>query len=205
MSLPADPDLRYGPGGEVRPAVYAGTRILADFERAPATTQAEFWAAIGKNADEEHSRDRAIFLLHGVRPRGQYHRIRWDQRWRRRAYNRRLHEQRGFKDSGFQQPDAERLKAIDAEEYVEALTGESVGRSRKILCPLPEHDERTPSFHVRGTTWRCYGCNRYGTIYDLAGALWGLEMSGPDFLELHAKLMERFGTLAAAGPRAEGF
>lgn len=171
----------------------SGAQRLAAFSRAPAATQREFWDAIKRNAERERKMDRGIEALHGLRPRGQDRLIRWDERWEKRAYNRRFHEERGFKDTGFQLPEAERLKEIPAEDYVRELTGEEPGRDRKIRCPLPEHDERTPSFHVRGTTWKCYGCNRHGTIYDLASALWDLPLRGEGFLDLHKRLMERFG------------
>lgn len=73
--------------------------------------------------------------------------------------------------------------------YVEALTGREVGRNGKILCPL--YDERTPSFHAypdpdRG--WYCFGCDRGGTIYDLAAALWGARTRGDAFGPLRREI-----------------
>jgi DNA primase len=45
------------------------------------------------------------------------------------------------------------------------------------LCPLPDHDEKTPSFVVyegdRG--WWCYGCNRGGDVVDLARFAWNID------------------------------
>jgi hypothetical protein len=81
------------------------------------------------------------------------------------------------------------LLAIEPASYVEALTGHAVPRERKINCPL--HQDRTPSLHVYQQPengWHCYGCNRGGTIYDLAAALWGLKTKGADFLALRARL-----------------
>lgn len=71
------------------------------------------------------------------------------------------------------------LLALAPERYVLALTGERIGRARKVHCPL--HPDRTPSLHVyedpaRG--WFCFGCRRGGSVYDLAGALWGIEPRG---------------------------
>jgi hypothetical protein len=81
------------------------------------------------------------------------------------------------------------LMSIAPADYVQALTGQSVPRERKISCPL--HEDRTPSLHVypdpkRG--WQCYGCNQGGTIYDLAAKLWGLDTRGSDFIKLRARL-----------------
>ncbi len=68
-------------------------------------------------------------------------------------------------------------------------TGQSVGRSRKVHCPL--HGDDTPSLHVyrdaRGG-WFCFGCGRGGTVYDLAAALWGRELRGRGFAALRADL-----------------
>ncbi len=51
------------------------------------------------------------------------------------------------------------------------------GERWTALCPLPGHDEKTPSFVVypgdRG--WWCYGCQRGGDVVDLAQAAWGID------------------------------
>jgi DNA primase len=72
---------------------------------------------------------------------------------------------------------------------VERLTGQRVGRSRKVRCPF--HEDRTPSLHVfaepeRG--WYCFGCGRGGSIYDLAALLWRRETRGGDFLRVRREL-----------------
>jgi len=79
--------------------------------------------------------------------------------------------------------------ALSPEVYVERLTGQRVGRSRKVRCPL--HDDATPSLHVypdaaRG--WFCFGCGQRGTVVDLAAALWGRETRGRGFAALRADL-----------------
>jgi hypothetical protein len=52
-----------------------------------------------------------------------------------------------------------------------------IGERWVAVCPLPGHDERTPSFTVypgdRG--WWCYGCNRGGDVVDLARIAWGID------------------------------
>jgi len=93
-------------------------------------------------------------------------------------------------------PGQDPLRALDPAHYVSVLTGQVVGRSRKICCPL-HHDDNTPSFHVyedpaRG--WYCFGaCKCHGhSVYDLAGAMWHLQTRGADFVELRRRLYELF-------------
>jgi hypothetical protein len=81
------------------------------------------------------------------------------------------------------------LRSVAPAVYVERLTGQRVGRSRKVRCPF--HDDQTPSLHVypdpdRG--WYCFGCARGGSIYDLAALLWQRETRGEDFLALRREL-----------------
>src|SRR5687768_4887041 len=43
-------------------------------------------------------------------------------------------------------------------------------------CPIPGHDERTPSFtvYLETNSWFCFGaCQRGGDVVDLAAAAWG--------------------------------
>jgi hypothetical protein len=85
--------------------------------------------------------------------------------------------------------DADALRLVAPALYVERLTGQRVGRSRKVRCPF--HDDQTPSLHVyedpdRG--WYCFGCARGGSIYDLAALLWQRETRGADFLVLRRDL-----------------
>lgn len=82
-----------------------------------------------------------------------------------------------------------RFDVLAPDVYVQRLTGQAVGRSRKVRCPL--HDDDTPSLHVypeaeRG--WFCFGCGRGGTVYDLAAALWDRDLRGRGFATLRADL-----------------
>jgi hypothetical protein len=83
------------------------------------------------------------------------------------------------------------LLLVPAPVYFERLTGLRVGRSGKLHCLF--HDDRTPSLHVYpepGRGWFCFGCQRGGSVYDLAALLLGRETRGRAFLELRRELEE---------------
>lgn len=84
---------------------------------------------------------------------------------------------------------ADAVRGADPALYVQRLTGQVVGRSRKVRCPL--HDDRVPSLHVypdaaRG--WYCFGCRRGGSVYDLAALLWRRPTRGAEFAALRRDL-----------------
>jgi hypothetical protein len=91
------------------------------------------------------------------------------------------------------------LLAIAPDVYVRRLLGVEVPRHRKVRCPF--HADRHASLHVYESAergWYCYGrCRRGGTIYDLAGPLYGYTVRGEDFLRLRAELRRLFGLEAA--------
>jgi len=97
------------------------------------------------------------------------------------------------------------LRRIDPPTFVEALTGLHVPPSGMVSCPLPGHDDRTPSFKAYPDAERgvwCHGCQRGGSIYDFAAQLWGypLPLRGPDFLEVKRRLLDEL--LAVSGGAA---
>jgi DNA primase len=57
------------------------------------------------------------------------------------------------------------------------------GKMRKVgaewvtNCPLPDHEDRSPSFAVNPekNVWFCYGCLRGGDVVELARFAWGYE------------------------------
>jgi hypothetical protein len=81
-------------------------------------------------------------------------------------------------------------------DYIEALAGIDTGGAFKIACPLPDHDDRTPSFCIYPTAtegWYCYGCDRGGGIYQFAALLdpearFRLPLRGTDFLAVRSAL-----------------
>ena len=72
------------------------------------------------------------------------------------------------------------------------LAGRKANRAGKIVCPF--HDDHDPSLQLydNGSLY-CFGCQRGGTIYDFAGALWGLDTKGREFLELRDRLATELG------------
>jgi len=52
-----------------------------------------------------------------------------------------------------------------------------VGRNWIARCPLPDHEDRSPSFTVYPETdsFFCYGCLRGGDVIELARFAWGYE------------------------------
>jgi hypothetical protein len=82
------------------------------------------------------------------------------------------------------------LLQVPAPTWVYALTGIAVpDRGAVIRCPLPDHDDRTPSCRIHGEagwgTWFCHGCHRGGDVYAFAAALWGISRPrGEAFREL---------------------
>lgn len=92
------------------------------------------------------------------------------------------------------------LRAIATAEYVQRLTGLGPNRDGKVSCPW--HEDRTPSLHLYPNgQWCCFGCRRGGTIYDFAGAHWGVETKGSAFVELRSRLADEF----AITPQPQSF
>jgi len=49
-------------------------------------------------------------------------------------------------------------------------------RHNKARCPLPGHDDKTPSFSVKGEKWRCFGCGAHGHgSIDFVMAVYGID------------------------------
>jgi hypothetical protein len=75
-------------------------------------------------------------------------------------------------------------------EYFGRLAGVEVpAHGGFVACPLPGHEERTPSCRVFAEADRgfwCFGCGRGGRLYDLQSLLdggpWGRELRGDAFL-----------------------
>ena len=68
-------------------------------------------------------------------------------------------------------------------------------------CPLPGHEDVTPSFEVRrnGLRWICYGCNQSGGAIDLVKSFHGMT-----FLEAKRWLAEKSGLGTTGWTRQHG-
>lgn len=85
------------------------------------------------------------------------------------------------------------LKNIAPRTYIEALCGEVPDARGRMRCPLPGHDDTTPSCQVLATHWRCFGCQRGGSVIDFATHLWGIEPRGEGYIEIRRRLLGDFG------------
>jgi hypothetical protein len=65
-------------------------------------------------------------------------------------------------------------EAVSIIELADRLTGSEAGGLRR-RCPLPDHEDRSPSFVVYPETqsFFCYGCLRGGDVVELARLAWG--------------------------------
>jgi hypothetical protein len=59
--------------------------------------------------------------------------------------------------------------------------GITVPPNRKVRCPLPDCDDSSPSFHVHPEGgWKCYQCERGGSVIDLHMLVEGLDRGDAD-------------------------
>jgi hypothetical protein len=82
------------------------------------------------------------------------------------------------------------LKAVPPSVYFEALAGIVVPPNGWVSCPMPDHEDRTPSCRVLSTYWRCFGCGRGGGIIDLAAGLYGSQPRGRGYWQLRDRILE---------------
>ena len=82
------------------------------------------------------------------------------------------------------------LLEVPADVWVPALADLELPRSRMICCPLPGHDDRTPSCRIYDQSFHCFGCGRGGDIFAFAGELWGIPTRSRSFPELRERLAD---------------
>lgn len=82
------------------------------------------------------------------------------------------------------------FNGIEAEVYIELLTGQEP-RHHFFRCPFHSNsDERTPSLHATGVFWYCHGCHLGGTIYDFGAHLWDITPRGEGFKDIQQRLAQ---------------
>lgn len=156
---------------------------LTWFESLPEEVQDAFFAALADECAEHLERQR----LAGPDEVEWHRRPRVGRLWNVPKYARPIPHSSANQFDG--DPD-DVLHTIEPRTYVELLTGEHVPRLGMIPCPLPDHDDRTPSFKVYETPERgvwCFGCHRGGDIYCFAAELWSMD-TRRDFRELRRGL-----------------
>ncbi len=88
-------------------------------------------------------------------------------------------------------------EAIPTIDLADLLTGpcglRRIGSEWVGRCPLPDHEDKTPSFSVNteNNLWICYGCNRGGDVIELARFAWGYSKQEAPMAA--ANLLHEFG------------
>lgn len=92
------------------------------------------------------------------------------------------------------------LATVSPPTYVRLLTGaDAPDRGGMIRCPLPDHEDRTPSCYVypdAAAGWYCYGCGRGGSLVDLGAHLWGVDPRGRGYHDLRQRLARELTGMA---------
>lgn len=76
-----------------------------------------------------------------------------------------------------------RIKRIKLTPFLDALPKLLPGLDiparvpRFVCCPLPAHDEKTPSCLLHPDRWHCFGCGQGGDLMDLAQHLYGVDLA----------------------------
>lgn len=169
---------------------------LGEFLQAPEQVQEEFMARLARQVEADVAFDRYLCEILDddpcppEQPEYSVHKTRltWGETWSKRARGARARSRQEGRDF-----EAERLALQDIEPvvYFPALTDQDVRGYGSVCCPL--HEDRLPSLSLSPQGWYCHACGVGGGIYQLAGALWGLNTKGDDFKELHDRLTELMG------------
>lgn len=70
---------------------------------------------------------------------------------------------------------AEQIKSYITMSDVLDKYGFIPNRSGFIKCPF--HSEKTPSLHIKGNRFKCYGCGKSGSIIDFVMLLFGISFT----------------------------
>lgn len=76
------------------------------------------------------------------------------------------------------------------------------GQKWTARCPLPDHDDKSPSFVVypESDSWFCYGCLRGGDVIELARHAWAYDKS--EVVTAAGMLLLEFGQPIPERPRS---
>jgi DNA primase len=86
-----------------------------------------------------------------------------------------------------------KVPVMDLAERLGAGQRYRSGADLIMNCPLPDHEDKTPSFAVNPETnlWFCFGCLRGGDVVELARFAWGYDQA--DCAMAAADVLEAFG------------
>ncbi len=111
---------------------------------------------------------------------------------------------RRFRGVSFATPIDAAKQAVTVLELADTLCGPGglrrVGSEWSGHCPLPDHEDGTPSFSVNSlkNLWFCHGCLRGGDVVRLAQLAWGYAVR--DSHVAAADLLHEFGHEIPARP-----
>jgi hypothetical protein len=103
-------------------------------------------------------------------------------------------ERRGVSRKTVIEAAKEKVSTVD---LADLLCGPSqmrkIGAEWVDQCPLPDHEDKTPSFTVNSekNVWFCHGCLRGGDVVELARFAWGYEKH--EVAMAAADLLHKFG------------
>ena len=112
---------------------------------------------------------------------------------------------------GFRKCCAAVQEVVPVEEVARRYTGlEPLGNSARAWfttrCPLPNHEDRTPSFYIYpgqvGGRWWCYSCSRGGDVVDLYRLANGFGRDGRGAAEAAGYLLLEFGFEVPRRPKS---
>jgi DNA primase len=117
-----------------------------------------------------------------------------DMRDRSPADPARRPERRGVSRRSVIEPAKEAVKVADLAHWLcGAEQMRRVGKRWVARCPLPDHEDNSPSFTCYSETnsWFCYGCYRGGDVIELARFAWGYDKG--EVAMAAANLLQEFG------------
>jgi hypothetical protein len=78
---------------------------------------------------------------------------------------------RRYRGGSYTKPITKAKELVSTLDLARLLCGDRMsetGGKWQACCPLPDHDDKTPSFFVFADgKWRCFGCSRHGDVVDL--------------------------------------
>lgn len=116
----------------------------------------------------------------------------WTKAWDRRAAIARNPQGASSRFAPYDRT-TDPLLLLDLREVWGDITGDSPNAAGRVHCPNPDHEDRYPDCSPRESDWRCFGCNKAGTIIDLGAFVYGIEPRGKGFHDIRRRLLADLG------------